>query len=128
MLGNINLNADAANVVIMEKGQKISSMDGFSQLDEKSVETLCRVLHWSRWSITGVSANNGAAVLVMAATNLQEMLYFINHPKRVGRILNYDYVALIKVCKLYCQHEMEEAHKNPDFVPAIDPKYRPSNL
>ena len=54
ILRGMKLTADASNVVIADKGQGISSIDYFSQLDEKYMDNICRVICRHRGSIKGV--------------------------------------------------------------------------
>ena len=122
IIGRTKLTDDSATVAFAEKGQGITYRNDFSQLDEKSVENLCRVLCRPRGSIMGGPSNNGIAVLVMAETNLQGVLYFINHHTRFDRTYNYANVALTQVGKLYHQNDMEKSKRYPNVVPDIASK------
>ena len=70
MIGHMKLNNDASNVYVAYKYQGFSLMNGFAHLDEKSMETLCRVLHIPGGSKTGVSFNNGFSVSAISETNI----------------------------------------------------------
>ena len=65
-------------------GQGLITIDDFDQLNEKSVEGICRVIRRPVGTTGGVS-NPGVAVSEMAEANLQRMIYYINHFKRIGR-------------------------------------------
>ena len=49
---------------------------------------------------------------VMDEANLQGMIYYIKHIKRIGRICTHDDVELAKVRAMYNQGDMEESHKD----------------
>ena len=68
-------------------------------------------------------SNPRVVVSEMAESNLQELIYYINHFKRIWRTYTHDDVELPKVRAIYCQKYMEEAHKDPEVVPTADPKY-----
>ena len=58
----------------------------------------------------------------MTEANLQGLVYYVKYVKRIGRTCNHADVNLNKVRILYCQWYMEEAHKDPEVVPTLDPK------
>ena len=64
----------------------------------------------------------------MAETNLQGMIYYIKHFKRIGRTSTHEDVDLSKVHTMYHQREMEEAHRDPKVVPTVDPMDWPKTL
>ena len=75
------------------------------------MEGLCRVLQSTGGAIGGVS-NPRVSVSVMDEANLQGMIYYIKHIKRIGRICTHDDVELAKVRAMYNQGDMEESHKD----------------
>ena len=79
----MNLTDEAVGVIFDNDGQGIITIDDFSQLNEKYVEGLCRVLRRPGGPIGGVS-NPEVAVSEMAEENLQGMNYYIKHFKRIG--------------------------------------------
>ena len=90
-------------------------------MNEKSVEGLCRVLRRPGGTIGGLS-NTGVAVSEMAEANLQGMIYYIKHFKRIGRMFTHADVELSKVHEMYHQRDRGESHKDPKVVPTIDPR------
>ena len=64
----------------------------------------------------------------MAEANLQGMIYYINHFKRIVRTCTHADVELSKVRMMYHQRYMGEAHKKPEVVPTVDPSYCPKTL
>ena len=59
----------------------------------------------------------------MAQSNLQKLIYYIKHFKRIGRTCTHANVDLVTVRAIYYNQDMEEAHKDPEVVPTVDPKY-----
>ena len=64
----------------------------------------------------------------MADANLQGMIYYIKNFKSIGRTCTNADVELSKVCAMYHQRYMEEAHKNPEAVLTVDPRDWPNTL
>ena len=95
MLSRMNLTNEAVAVVVSNDGQGIIAIDDFSQLNEKSVEHLCRVLRRPGGNAGGVS-NPGVAVSAISEANLQGMIYYIKHFKRIGRTCTHADVELSK--------------------------------
>ena len=77
---------------------------------------------------TGVVSNTGVAVSEMDKANLQGMIYYIKYFKRIGRMCTHADVDLSKVCVVYYQKYMEEAHKDPKVVTTVDPREWPKTL
>ena len=67
-------------------------------------------------------SNPGVAVSGMAEANLQGIIYYINHFKRIGCTCTHANVELAKYRAIYHQWDMEEACKDPEVVPTVDPK------
>ena len=65
------------------------------------------------------------AVSEMYEANLQGMIYYIKHFKRIGRTCTHVNVELTRVRAMYHQRYMEESYKDPEVVPTVDPKDRP---
>ena len=65
----MKLTDEAVGVVVDNYGQGLITIDDFSQMNDKSVEGLCRVLQRPVGTTWGVS-NNGVAVSSMAEANL----------------------------------------------------------
>ena len=76
MLSIMKLIYEAVAVVVVNNGQGLITIDGFAQLNEKSVEVLCRVLRRPGGNSGGVS-NSWVAVSEMAEANLQGVVYYI---------------------------------------------------
>ena len=64
----------------------------------------------------------------MTEANLQGMIYYIKHFKRVGRTCTHADVDIAKFRAMYQQRDMEEASKDSEVVPTFDPKEWPNNL
>ena len=91
------------------------------------MEGLCQVLRWPGGTAGGVS-NPGVAVSAMAEANLQGMVYYFKHFKRIGRTCTHADAELSKVRAIYHQQDMEESHKDPKVVPTVDQRYWPKTL
>ena len=114
-------------VVVTNDGQGLVTIDDVSQLNEKSVEGLFRVLR-RPGGTSGRVSNPGVAVSLMAEANLQRVIYYTKHFKRIRHTCKHAYVELFKVWSMYHQREMEESHKDPEVVPAVDPRDWPKTL
>ena len=75
------------------------------------MEGICRFLQRTGGTTGGV-CNPGVVVSAMDEANLQGMIYYIKHIKRIGRICTHDDVELAKVRAMYNQGDMEESHKD----------------
>ena len=75
----------------------------------------------------GVS-NPGVEVSAMDKANLQGMIYYIKHFKRIGRMCTYTDVELSKFCTIYHQRDVEEVHKYLKVVPNFNPRDCPKTL
>jgi len=60
-------------------GQNLSVLDDFLQLEDKDVETLCRVTRWPGGVNAAGNQNKGMQVLAMAEANLKRMCYELRH-------------------------------------------------
>ena len=60
--------------------------------------------------------------------NLQGIIYYINHFKKIGRTCTHADVEIAKVRVMYHQRDMEKAHKYPYVVPDINLKDWPKTL
>ena len=114
-------------VVVAKDGQGLITIDDFSQLNDKSVESLCQLLRSPGRNTGGVS-NHGVVVSVMAEAKLKGMIYYIKHIKRIGCTYTHVDVEISRVRAMYHQQEMEESHKDPEVVPTVDPGEWPKNL
>ena len=127
MLSTIRLTDESVGVVVANNGQGIIKTDDFAQLNEKSVDGLCRELQRPGGTTEGVS-NPGVVVSAMAEVNLQSMIYYIKHFEMFGRTCTHAYVEPSKVRKMYHQRYMEEYHKYPEVVPNVNPRECPNTL
>ena len=73
-------------------------------------------------------SNPGVAVSAMAEANLQGMIYYIKHFKIIGRTCMHADIKISKVRTMYHQREIDEYHKDPEVVPALDPRDWPKTL
>ena len=110
MLSWMKLIDKAFGVIISNDGQGIITIDDFTQLNEKSVESLCQVLRRPGGTTGGVT-NTRVAVSAIDEANLQVMIYYIKHFKRIGCTCTHADVQISKVGAMYHQQDMEEAHK-----------------
>ena len=78
-------------------------------------------------TIGGVS-NPRVTVSGVVEANLQGMIYYINPFNSIGRICTHAGVKLSKIRSIYHQRDMEEANKDPEVAPAVDPKDWPETL
>ena len=58
----------------------------------------------------------------MAEVNLQGMIYYINHFKRIMCVCTHAAVELFQVRTMYHQQDMEVAHKETKVVPTVNPR------
>ena len=127
MLSQIKLIDEDGGVVVPKYDQGLIMIDYFAQLNEKSVEGICRVL-WRPGGTTGGVSNTGFAVSSMAEANLQGIIYYIKHFKRIGHTCTHADVDIFKICAMYHQKYMEEAHKDPEVLRTFTSKYWPKTL
>ena len=121
ILSTMKLTDEDDSVVVSIDGQGVFTIDDIDQLNEKSVEGLCRVLR-RLGGTTGIVSNPGVAVSAMADANLQGMIYYTNHFKSIGCTCKHAHVDLSKVRTMYHHREIEESHKDPEVIPNIDPR------
>ena len=114
-----NVTDEAVGVLVAKNVQGIITIDYFAQLNYKSVEGLLLVLR-RPGGTTGCVSNTGVAVSAMAEANLQGMIYYIKHFKRIWRTCTHVDVELSKVRTMYHQRDMEEVHKYPKVVPTVN--------
>ena len=108
----MNLTYESVGVIVANDDLGIITIDNFAHLNEKYVDDICRIL-LRPGEITGGVSNPGFAVSEMAEANLQEMIYYIKHFKRIRRTCTHAAVELDKVCAMYNQRDMEESYKDP---------------
>ena len=85
------------------------------------MEGLFQVLRRPGGNTGGVS-NTGVAVSEMSEANLQNMLYYIKHFRRIGRMCMHIDVDLSKVRTIYHQRDLEEGHKDSEMLPTVNPR------
>jgi hypothetical protein len=89
MLKRMSLSAEVATEVTAAAGQNLFNDDDFLQLNNKDIETLCRVICWpDRVNVAG-NVNQGISVLAMAKANLKCMIYQLCHVIRCSRPIVY---------------------------------------
>ena len=108
----MDLTDETVDVVVANDGQEIIMVDDLSQLNEKSVEGLYRVLQ-SPGGNTGDVSNPGVEVSAVPEVNLQGIIYYIKIINRIGHTCTHADVDLAKVRAMYFQRDIEEAHKDP---------------
>ena len=89
----MKLTEEAVAVIVANNSQGLITIDYFAHLNDKSVEGLCWVLRRPGGTTRGVF-NPGVAVSEMDEANLQGMIYYINHFKRIGHTCTHADVDL----------------------------------
>ena len=115
MLSRMKLKYEAVGIIFANNGQGIITIDDFAQLNDKYVGGLCQVLQMPGGTTRRVS-NTGVVVSAMGEANLQGMIYYIKHLKRIGRTCTHANVDINKVRAMYHQRDMEEAQKDPEVL------------
>ena len=122
MLQRMGLSMEAATEVVNVNGQNLSVLEDFLQLEDKDVETLCRVIRRPGGVNAAGNQNQGMQVSAMAEANLKRMCYQLRHHTRVSRPVVWADITLASVRALSAQAEMEASHKDPTTLPVMDPK------
>jgi hypothetical protein len=128
MLQRMGLSLKAATEVTNINGQNLSILEDFLQLEDKDVETLCRVIRRPGGANAAGNQNQGMQVLAMAESNLKSMTYQIRHTVRVSRPIVWANILLASICGLSAQAKMEASHKDPITLPVMDLKNWPKNF
>jgi hypothetical protein len=110
MLQRMGLSVEAATEVVNVNGQNLSVLDDFLQLEDKDVETLCRVIRRPGGVNAAGNQNQGMQVSSMAEANLKRMCYELRHHTRVSRPVVWADITLLSVRALSAQAEMETSH------------------
>jgi hypothetical protein len=110
MLERMGLSVEAATEVVNVNGRNLFVLDDFLQLEDKDVETLCRVIRWPGGVNAAGNQNQGMQVLAMAEANLKRMCYELRHYTRVSRPVVWADITLLSVRALSAQAEMEVSH------------------
>jgi hypothetical protein len=110
MLQRMGLSLEAATEVVNVNGQNLSVLEYFLQLEDKDVETLCRVIRRPGGVNAAGNQNQGMHVLAMAEANLKRMCYQLRHHTRVSRLVVWADITMLNVCALSAQAEMEASH------------------
>jgi len=97
-------------------------MSTFLQLEDKDIETLCRVIRQPGGVNAAGNQNQGMQVLAMTEANFKRMCYELRHYTRVSRPVIWADITLLSVCALLAQAEMEASHQDPITLPVMDPK------
>jgi hypothetical protein len=118
----MGLGLEAATEVVNVNGQNLSLLEDFLQLEDKDVETLCRVIRRPGGANAAGNQNQGIQVSAMAEANLKRMTYQMRHSTRVSRPFVWADISLVSVRALSAQAEMEASHKDPITLPIMDPK------
>ena len=85
------------------------------------MEGICRFLQRTGGTTGGVY-NPGVVVSAMDEANLQGMIYYIKHFKRIWRTCTHADVELDKVNGMYHHGDTEEDHNYTEVVPTVDRK------
>ena len=85
MLQRMSLSIEAATQVTAIDGQNLSDVNNLLQLEDKDIETLCRVIRRPGGINAAGNANPGISVSAMAEANLKRMIYELRHVARCSR-------------------------------------------
>ncbi len=96
--------------------------EAVDKLEDKDVETLCRVIRRPGGVNAAGALNQGMQVSAMAEANLKRMCYELRHHTRVSRPVVWADITLLSVRALSAQAEMEASHRDPITLPVMDPK------
>ena len=122
MLQRMSLSIEAATQVTAIDGQNLSDVNDLLQLEDKDIETLCRVIRRPGGTNAAGNANPGISVLAMAEANLKRMIYELRHVARCSWPIVWGDITLVSTHKLVRQAEMEDSHKDLVTLPTIKPK------
>ncbi len=75
MLQRMGLSLETATKVVNVNGQNLSVLEDFLQLEDKDIETLCRVIRQPGGVNAAGNQNQGMQVLAMAESNLKRMCF-----------------------------------------------------
>ena len=128
MLQRMSLSLEAATKVTAVDGQNLSDVNDFLQLEDKDIETLCRVIRQPGGVNGAGNANPGISVSAMAKANLKRMIYELHHVARCSWPIVWGDITLVSTCKLVRQAKMEDSHKDPVTLPTIEPKNWPKTF
>ena len=106
MLQRLGLSVEAYTKVVNVNRQNLSVLEDFLQLEDKDVETLCRVIRRPGGVNAAGNQNQGKQVSAMAEANLKRMTYQIRHTIRVSRPFLWTDISLVSVRGLSAQAEM----------------------
>jgi len=99
----MGLSLEAATEVVNVNGQNLSVLEDFLQIEDKDVETLCRVIRRPGGVNAAGNQNQGMQVLAMAEANLKRMCYQLRHHTRVSRPVVWADITLLSVRALSAQ-------------------------
>jgi hypothetical protein len=122
MLQRMSLSLEAASEVTAVTGQNLSDLEDFLQLEDKGIETLCRVIRRPGGINAAGNMNQGISVLAMAEANIKRMIYQLRHVVCCSRPIVWADITLVSMRRLAAQAEMEASHKDPVSLPIMDPK------
>ena len=128
MLQRMSLSIEAATQVTAIDGQNLSDVNDLLQLEDKDIETLCRVIRRPGGTNAAGNANPGISVSAMAEANLKRMIYELRHVARCSRTIVWGDITLVSTRKLVRQAEMEGSHRDPVALPTIEPKNWPKTF
>ncbi len=128
MLQRMSLSLEAASEVTAVTRQNLSDLEDFPQLEDKNIETLCRVIPRPGGFNAARNMNQGISILAMAEANMKRMIYQLHHVVRCSRPSVWADITLVSVRRLAAQAEMEACHKDPLSLPIMDPKDWPKNF
>jgi hypothetical protein len=122
MLQRMGLSVEAATEVVNVNGQNLSVLEDFLQLEDKDIETLCRVIRRPGGVNAAGNQNQGMQVSAMAEANLKRMCYQLRHHTRVSSPVVWADITLASVRAFSAQAEIEGSHKDPTILRVMNPK------
>jgi len=116
-LMRMGFSQDAATYMMVDQG--MDSLDKFCIMTDDKAETLCKVLHHPRGTISKpLTPHPGFAVSFCTKMNLKLMNYLLCYGQRTSCTIAGLMITLDLVCTIKSHHEWEENHKDvepPEF-------------
>jgi hypothetical protein len=128
MLQRMSLCLEAASEVTAVTWQNLSNSEDFLQLEDKDIDTLCRMIRWPGGINAAGNVNHGISILAIAEANMKRMIYQLRHVVHCSWPIVWADITLVSMHRLAAQAEMEASHKDPVSLPIMVPKNRPKNF
>ena len=129
LLTRIGFSQEAAATITSNDGQGMDSLDEFSFLDNKAVETLCQVVRKPGGTIANPRArvngqparipNPGTNVPLKAQDNLKLLCYWLRFKQNTSRKPTAAEITLATVREIRDHRDWQDEHSDPDDMPTI---------